>query len=148
MQPITQFSAESSPSQKSETHTRRLFFRGNDTGIVIEGERVSLQFSVGDQFLVATDYDYYDGSSNWFYLLSKEMKVLDRVSTPDYFGFIQDLELIDERGAQFGFFGASAKWELSVLPQPIRSYSLHHIRRRTGLYIFYRRYLKLTNIAT
>ncbi len=142
----TAFSIESLVSEQEGQ--RRLFYRGKDTGIAVHGERVSLQFEVSRGYLLATDRDSYDGVGNWFYLLSRDLTVLDRVEAPGSFGFIQNVTLANAEKISFTYFGSGEKWALAVLPEPVRSYSKNHLRCRINRYMFSPRYLQLTAMKT
>ena len=105
---------------------------------------MSLQFEVSRGYLLATDHDTYDGVGNWFYLLSRDLTVLDGVEAPASFGFIQNVTLAHAEQISFSYFGSVKKWALAVLPEPVRSYSKGHLRCRINRYMFSPRYLQLT----
>ncbi len=145
MQHSTDFSIK--PTVSEQEGRGRLFYQGKDTGIEVHGERVTLQFEVGRGYLLATDRDAYDGVGNWFYLLSRDLQVLDGVEAPDSYGFIQNVSLANVEKISFSYFGSGEKWALAVLPEPIRSYSKSHLRCRMNRYMFSPRYLQLTTMT-
>lgn len=146
MRQASNFSIQS-PSDDN-TGRSPLLFNGRDTGIRIHGERVTLQFEVSRGYLIATDQDSYDGVDNWFYLISPGLRVLDVVGPTGNFGFIQKVSLANAEQLIFRFFGSGKKWALSVLPEPVFSFSSSHLRCRLNRYLFSaNRYLQFTSMA-
>ena len=146
MRQANDFSVESDSDNKAGR--RHLFFKGKNTGISIHGERVTLQYEVSRGYLIATDKDSYAGVGNWFYLISPDLQVLDAVGPPDSYGFIQNVSLANAEQISFSFFGSGNKWALSVLPEPVFSFSRSHLRYRLNRYLFSSsRYLQLTSMA-
>jgi len=146
MRQANDFSIKSPSDENAER--RYLLFKGKDTGICIHGERVTLQYEVSRGYLIATDQDSYDGVGNWFYLISPDLQVLDVVGPPDSYGFIQNVTLANAEQISFSFFGSGNKWALSVLPEPVFSFSRGHLRCRLNRYLFSSsRYLQLTSMA-
>jgi hypothetical protein len=86
---------------------------GRSVGVIC-GDELRHQFQCDAGYLLIVSYDYFDGTSHWFYLLDASGAVLDRATTPDYFGFIQELEIEGPSSICFGFFGTNDRWSLTV----------------------------------
>jgi hypothetical protein len=120
---IEHFTVEKLPSYYPMQETRRrLLFKSSQTAIIVNGDEIEAQFSWGDWYVVMMQYDYFDGTSHWIYLLDRQLKRKDICSPPDTFGFLQDVEHVADDRMQFGFYGTEARWELALVPQAYWSF--------------------------
>ncbi|MFZ6654077.1 hypothetical protein [Undibacterium sp. TJN19] len=118
MEAIAHFSLEKLPSYyPMREYKRRLLFKDSQTAIIVHGDEVAAQFSCADWYVVMTQYDYFDGTSHWFYLIDKQLRRKDACSPPDSFGFLQDVEFVADACIQFGFYGSEQQWSLAIVPQ-------------------------------
>jgi hypothetical protein len=131
----------------AQSHQRRLHCDGRDTGVCVCGDRIVAQYRLGSDRLLITDYDYFDGVTHWLYLLDKTFKVIDLLSPPDTFGFMQDLQANGAR-LQFGFYELKGRWELNISGRPFWSFSRQHLAVRRNRFLLRRRRLCLTGPDT
>lgn len=124
-------------------YRRRLLFDGHPTSIVIHGEKIAAQFACGQHFLLITHYDYFDNASHWFSLLNDRLQVVDQASTPDYFGFIQNITIHSPTEIRFGFFGTNDQWSLSVNEVGRWAFGWPAVARRPNRFILAKRRLAL-----
>ena len=123
---------------------RRLVRDGHPTWSVVDGEDIAAQFLCNGFTVLVTNYDYFNGVSNWFHLIDDEGKIRDIVATPDYFGFLQCVENQTELELNFGFYGTNDKWSLRVHEKPIWSLRIKELRIRANRFLFSKRRLILT----
>jgi hypothetical protein len=142
----TDFMTEALTSPAADWN-RKLLFQGKDTGLVIAGDQIAAQRKVGQFYLVVSEYDYFDGATCWFNLISTDFKLLDVVSTPDYMGLNDQIEVLEGGRLSFGFFGTADRWELAVSQKPFWSFARRHYWCRIKPFIYHRRWLELTRIA-
>jgi hypothetical protein len=121
----------------------RLARDGKPTAVVVEGTDIAAQYAFGKAFLVATVYDYFEGASHWFHLIDSAGAVLDRVSPPDCFGFLEGVRVLGERTIGFGFYGSDERWTLSVNERGYWSFRPAEVARRGGLFLLRKRRLSL-----
>ncbi|MDD5028866.1 MAG: hypothetical protein PHH58_05085 [Rhodoferax sp.] len=123
-----------------------LYLRGQKLGISLPGTGLVAQYQAGDQFLLVSDYDYFDGVTNWFTLLAPDGIVLDVVSPPDVAGGIDKLELVGHRQLHFGFYHSPERWQLTLLPKPLWRFSQQYLWCRSSPFMLSRRWLHLSQI--
>ena len=124
-------------------YRRRLAADGAALPIVVNGVDIEFELRCGDQTLIATSYDYFDGSSHWIYLLRRDGKPIDQLSMPDQFGFLQNLEVISPTEIAFGFYGTHDRWNLVVQADGFWSFALRALLSRPGRLWFSKRRLAL-----
>lgn len=107
------------------------------------GDELAAQFQIGELFIVVTTYDYYDAASHWFHLVRGDGKIIDAVATPDYFGFIQDVDTSQPGKLSFGFFGTNDRWTLQVHGEGFWSFRYRDLARRMNWFLLSKRYLTL-----
>ena len=132
------------PRHPLRDYRRRLIDDGKPTSTLVSGEEVAAQFECGRMSLLITSCDYFNGVSYWFYLLDASGKVIDMVSTPDYFGFIEWRESGASTELQFGFFGTNDVWRLSIHEYGHWSFTKGHLARRMNRFFLSKRYLTLS----
>lgn len=111
---------------------------------MISGDEIAAQFQMGPFFIVVSTYDYFDAASHWFYLLRADGRIIDAVSTPDYFGHIQNIDLTQRGRLSFGFFGTNDRWTLDVRDTGEWSFAYRDLVRRINRFVLCKRYLTLT----
>jgi hypothetical protein len=146
MEPITDFTTKALPS-RADGCERKLLFQGKDVDLVVCGDEIVAQYKVGPSYLVISEYDYFDGVTCWFNLISTDFKLLDVVTTPDYRGLNDQIEVLVGGRLRFGFFDTADRWELAVSQKPFWSFARRHLCCRIKPFIFRRRWLELTRIA-
>ncbi|WP_444892942.1 hypothetical protein ACJJIE_21630 [Microbulbifer sp. TRSA001] len=114
--------------------------------LVLPGDELRHEYSCGDLTLLISSYDYYDGVSYWYSLLGKNGSIIDRVSTSDRFGFIEDLTVEGEDLLEFGIFDSNERWRLRICELGFRSFSWEAIFQREPKFWFRRHYLKLEKV--
>lgn len=145
MKPVEQYSLLALPAwYPSREYKRRLVRDGHPTWAVVSGDEIAAQFWCDGFTIVVTNYDYFDGVSNWFHLVDNEGKIRDVVTTPDYFGFVQNVESHAERELNFGFYGTNDQWRLCLHEKPIWSFRIRELSSRANRFLFSRRRLMLT----
>ena len=82
------------------------------TDLLVCGDEISHQFSVDGNTLLISHFDWLEGVSYWFKLVSERQKLIDVVSTPHYFGFIENISVTSENTLEFGFFNSRDRWRL------------------------------------
>jgi hypothetical protein len=110
---------------------------------VVDGEQIVAQYKFGDLYLIVTCYDYFDGVSHWFYVVGPNGEIIDMATTPDYFGFLEDLEIVDTNRISFGFFGTHSLWNLEMHVHGFWSFRLVHLARRLNKYLLRKRFVSL-----
>jgi hypothetical protein len=115
--------------------------------VFVNGDDIGLQLRCGAYTLLATNYDYFDACSNWIYLLGEDGKPVDQLRLPDYFGFIQAVEVRAPNEITFGYLGTEDRWRLVVHRHGFRSCSFPAMRRRPNRFLFARRYLSVERSA-
>lgn len=144
MTPVDLFSLDPLPEKHPDReYSRYLAIDGLATKQPVTGIRISQQFSCGNDYLIITDYDYFDGVHTWFHLVDRHGALKDTVSTPDDFSFLQDLEMLKSNAIRFGFYGTDKHWELTIEPDAYWSFSLPDLQRRDVKFWLRRRYLRL-----
>lgn len=113
---------------------------------IVCGDEMAGQISLAGHALVITHYDYFDGTSTWFYLIDAAGKIIDNVSTPDYSGFIEDIEVHDTTSISFSFMGTDDRWKLQILASGRWSFSLGDLARRLNRFFWRKRYMSLTRM--
>lgn len=125
-------------------YKRRLVIDGNESKTIINGDEIAFQYSVDKHYLVVTSYDYFEGVSYWFYLFDENGRLLDLVSTPDYFGFIQWGNIDLPMEAKFSFYGANDNWTITINEVGYWSYRKIHLLVRMNNFFLSKRYVTLT----
>lgn len=114
MKAVNQFTLGSRPVWGMMREYRRHLLKADNSVCVVYGDRLHHQFQCDAGYLLVTSYDYFEGTHHWFYLSDLNGHVLDRVSTPDYFGFIEKVQIEEVSSIGFGFFGTNDRWSLTV----------------------------------
>ncbi len=122
---------------------QRLVFEGCPLDIAVMGDEIELGARMDSHFLVATADDYFDGCSHWFYLLDPALRLLDAVSMPDTFGFLQNVEQIAENALRFSYFGTNDSWHLEIDQPGRHAFSPNHLLRRPNRFLLAKRHLLL-----
>lgn len=124
-------------------YNRRLSMAGiGDVG-VISGEQIVAQYQFRNLFLLVTCYDYFDGVSHWYYVVDQSGTIVDAASTPDYFGFLERLEVVESNRISFGFFGTNDRWYMELDERGFWSFRLGHLARRMNRFLLRRRFISL-----
>jgi hypothetical protein len=145
MKPVEQYSLLALPAWYPFGECKRRLVRdGRPTRTVVDGDEIAAQFLCDGFTVLVTNYDYFEGVSNWFHLIDYEGKIQDIVTTPDYFGFLQGVESQTELELKFGFYGTNDQWRLRVHEKPIWSFRIGELRSRANRFLFSRRRLMLT----
>lgn len=110
---------------------------------MVDGDEIAAQFLCGAFTIFVTNYDYFDGVSTWFHLIDDEGRIRDIVSTPDYFGFLQDVESPAELELNFRFYGTNDQWSLRICERPVWSFRIGDLRSRVSRFLFTQRRLML-----
>jgi hypothetical protein len=126
-------------------YRRRLYVDGH-AGCIVHGDNISVQYEYGSHLLLITNHDWFEGTSHWFYWLNSSGHVVDQASTPDYFGFIQDLAVDEPDTIRFGFFGTNDKWSLLVSEPGVWSFAPAHLLRRANRFLLAKRHLSFNCI--
>lgn len=151
MQPTLKFSlSAASPGRPLEQHERRLVLDGTPTSTVVPGDEISAQYACGDVSLVITHFDHFEAVSHWCLAIDRDGAMLDRVSTPDYFGFIERIVVESPDSISFGFHGTAQRWQIQLHPAGFRSYARAELGLRWNRFLFRRRFLSLriAHVAT
>ena len=119
----------------------RLKLKNGRISPFIRGEDISVQIAIGDWFLLITNCDNYDWTSHWVYLVNSDGKILDMLSTPDYFGFAEKLCYESPSSISVGFFGTNDRWTISVEGDGYWSFDISAILRRLNSFVVRKRYL-------
>ncbi|MBB3117290.1 hypothetical protein [Pseudoduganella violacea] len=144
MKPIERFSLQSLPAgYPSKEFKRRLVCDGLPTWVVVDGDEIAAQFLCDGFIVLVTNYDYFDGVNTWIHLLDEDGKIRDIVTTPDYFGFLQEVEIQSERELNFGFYGTNDRWSLRLREKPVWSFRIEELRSRANRFLFSKRRLML-----
>jgi hypothetical protein len=122
-------------------YQRRLVLNGKETATIVHGDKIDALYHFDSAILLVTSYDYFDGVSYWFSILNCRGRILDRASTPDYFGFIEWLEPPSQSCLKFSFFGTNDIWQVSINSEGAWSFKMSDIARRLNRYIFSRRHM-------
>jgi hypothetical protein len=122
---------------------RRLLAEGRPLPVFVDGDGIGLQLRYDAFTLLATNYDYFDGCHNWIYLLDQDGNPLDQLRLPDYFGFIEKIEVCAPNEVAFGYMGTQDRWRVVVHPQGYWSYTLTTMSRRLNRFLLSRRYLSV-----
>jgi hypothetical protein len=101
------------PFLKPETRYR-LDHMNMPTALALRGDTIHHQFGYAGGYLVITHQDHFEGVRYWFCLIDPDLKRRHVVSTPEYFGFLQDLEHPAPHRLEFGFYGTSDRWRLDI----------------------------------
>ncbi|WP_108124654.1 hypothetical protein [Saccharospirillum mangrovi] len=98
------------------------FKRGEDKHITLSGISIEAEYKVGGHTLLITKYDSFNSVKYWFNLLDEDLNLVDEASTPEYFGFIQNLKSHSGNLITFGFYGTEDKWALRYTPEGVRRF--------------------------
>ena len=104
--------AGSPPSEQDRRH----LIDGIFTGIVAAGTEISGMHHFGNLSVVLIHHDHFDGVQHHVHLVNCDGVLLDRVSTPDCFGLMQEVVRESKTSNGFGFFGTPVRWRLSIVP--------------------------------
>jgi hypothetical protein len=131
------------PGNRGLPHQRLLVSADGQGGVRVDGDDLLRQYDCGDTFLVITCCDYLDGVSHWFHLVDRGGRVMDVVSTPDTFGFLQHDTVDAPHQISFGFFGSPLRWALDIDQAGHRSFGWGDVRIRPLRFAARRRHLRL-----
>lgn len=120
---------------------RRLFRDGNPTRALFMGDTLAAQYECEGVFLLVTHYDHYEAVTHWFYVVTREGKVLDQAATPDYFGFLERVVVEAPATLAFGFYGTNDQWRVRVRPTGFWSFSGLALRLRLNRFLLRKRYM-------
>jgi hypothetical protein len=142
MELLTRFSLRPLPPW----HPRRALgaaelMSGPETRCIVAGDELAFQARLGNAYLVVVDYDCFECTDHWFYLLDERERVVDQVSTPSYLGFIEKIVYESPDSISFGFFGTNDRWSLSVSQRPFWSFAPVHLQVRPNRFLLARRRL-------
>lgn len=148
MQAITQFSIapEKETSSPNQFHIKPLF-EGRPSDLTLSGDTIEYQYDLDSAYLVITHYDYWEGTSYWFNLLDRQLRLLDVIAPPEQPGLIQDVTLCADDGIEFGVFNDDVRWRLCALQRPHWDFRLGTAFQRPFRYWFARRYLTLDRLS-
>jgi hypothetical protein len=121
------------------------FNESKDRGIELKGIKIFKELRVGDLTLVITYYDSLDAVTYWFNLISENLTLVDTISTPAYFGFMENIEInFNDNSIEFGFFDTEDRWKLKSSSKGRYSFKPSELFRRPSSMMFSKRYLWLT----
>lgn len=132
------------PWHPLRTLRRRLLFDGRPLGVSVNGDDIDHVLELNSFYVIATTYDYFDGCNHWLYLLDQHMKLMDAVSMPDYFGFLEGIERLSHDEITFGYYGTHDKWTLRVERNGLSRYGVGDLLRRPNRFVLKKRYMLLT----
>jgi hypothetical protein len=120
-------------------------FNGSkNIGIELKGVKILKEFSLGDLTLIISYYDSLDAVTYWFNLISEDVTLVDTVSTPAYFGFMENIKTnLNNNSIEFGFFDTKDHWELNISDEGRWSFKPSDFIRRPSSKMFCKRYLWL-----
>jgi len=121
-------------------------FDGSPTQVIVDGDEVAAQFSCYGIFPVITHYDSFDEVSVWIYLLDSTLRVIDKITMPPAFGFIENIK-VTESGVSFAFMGEDDRWLLNVDPTGRWLFTASEIFRRPIRFVFSKRRLLLSRVS-
>lgn len=125
------------------TYDMNVIANGLDLNLVLNGVEIHKEYKIGKNTLLITYYDHFDGVIYWFNLLSETSKVLDVVSTPEYFGFLQNTEYVSDDTIAFGFHGTDDKWKIKCSEKATWCFSISEVFKRPIRHMLSKRYLWL-----
>jgi len=126
------------------TFNMNAFNKSKSSGIELKGIKIFKELSIGDLTLIITYYDSLDAVTYWFNLISGDLTLIDSISTPAYFGFMEDVEInFNNNSIKFGFFDTNDRWTLKLSNKGRYSFKPSDIFRRPSNMIFSKRYLCL-----
>ena len=145
----------------SEYQSKLLNAQGQPIAVV-NGDQISFQQDFGELTLIATHYDYFDGCNHWLYLF-RGNTLLDQLTLPDSFGFVNKVQRISANTLQFSFhviceprddetpqarnwrlyYEKNQAWEVTVNPQGHWNWHWSALKRRPNRFLLSRRYLQV-----
>lgn len=126
MRPSDRFTlAELPVSHPHHEYQCGLVCDGASTDVLLMGDALAVQYECDGVFLVVTHYDHYEAVAHWFYVLTREGKVLDQAATPDY----------------FGFYGTNDQWRVRVRQTGFWSFTGLALRLRLNRFFLRKRYM-------
>jgi len=128
---------------RQQNYWRRLVVHEVPTSTLICGESLMAQYTCAGLGVLLTDYDYYDGTQHWCYLITPAGSVSDLVSPPDTFGALQTPTVESAEQISFGCYGTNDRWTLTVNTAGFWSFHPAHITCRWNRFMFAKRYLTL-----
>ena len=157
---------ESSPPRyslrsHSEYKSKLLNAQGQPIAVV-NGEAISFQQDFGELTLIATHYDFFDGCNHWLYLF-RGNTLLDQLTLPDSFGFVDKVQRRSANTVQFSFHvickpqddetpqarnwrlydEKHQAWELTINPHGHWNWHWSALKRRPNRFLLSRRYLQV-----
>jgi hypothetical protein len=103
-------------------NTSNLYYRGSDTGKILEGLYLAAQYKYNDKYVLFLTEDCPFEEGLFIYLLDHALTVLDRAIISIQFtpGILGDLKIENDHEISFTFFSNDEKWTLSILQAPKR----------------------------
>jgi hypothetical protein len=114
---------------------------GAPTNVLLMGDMLAAQYECDGVFLLVTHYDHYEAVAHWFYVVTREGKVLDQAATPDYFGFLERAVVEAPATLAFGFYGTHDQWRVRVQQTGFWSFSWLALRLRLNSFLLRKRYM-------
>ena len=120
---------------------RRLLCDGQPTDALLLGYTLAVQYESDGVFLLVTQYDHFEAVTHWFYVITREGRILDRASTPDYFGFLERAAVEEPGTLAFGFYGTNDQWRVQIRRAGIWSFAWLELRLRLNEFLPRKRYI-------
>lgn len=121
-------------------YCRRLMRGGRALPLLVNGDSLDIQISVGNCTVLATSYDYFDGCHNRIYVLGPDGRPIDQLRMRDQFGPIREVQVISEHEIAFGYLGTNDRWRLRVDEEGFRSFSLSALLMRPNRFLLSKRH--------
>lgn len=121
--------------------SRRLCLEGRLTDTFLRGDEISVQFVLGDRYLIVTHYDHFDYANHWFHVVDRSGTVIDMLSTPAYFGFVEQICMEGDDRISLGFYGTNDRWTFTLHDDGFRDFGLAALLRRLNRFFLSKRHL-------
>jgi hypothetical protein len=142
MRPSERFTlAELPVSHPHREYQCGLVCDGAPTHVSLMGDALAAQYECEGVFLLVTHYDHYEAVAHWFYVVTREGKVLDQAATPDYVGFLERAVVEAPATLAFGFYGTHDQWRVRVRPTGFWSFTGLALRLRLNRFLLRKRYM-------
>jgi hypothetical protein len=152
---MTMLTLESLPGETALTqHQRRVVHVGRATPLVLDGDTIRHQASVPGGILLITEWDSYDSTEWWAYLLAPDVtRVLDVMAIPGAFGTLgvtpsADAGSVALRVSRVGDAPSVREWTLVVASAPTLGWSVEALLRWPWTAGVHRRWLRLTPVTS
>ncbi len=148
MHPIDCYSLQQLAQRNLESeYQRQLFFNDVPTQTVVNGDEIAFQYRFGRLGILATRYDYFEGTQHWIYALNCDHKIIDALSLPESNGFIDKIDIRPNDGIHFSTFNADHAWLLTVTESGKWSFNLHALSLRLNRFMLMKRYIHLRPVS-